>query len=138
MHRVVTDGSNYRARDFTRTVEDLAGRHQRIKAYTPRHNGKVERFNRLLVDEVLYVQTYASEQARRTAIGLWVNHFNYHCPHAVCGEKPPASRVPARVNNVMPSYNQRRRLDPAFSYILRQGTRCPAGIDQSLWTPVMG
>lgn len=105
IHRVVTDnGANYRAKDFTRTVTSLAGRHQRIKPYTPRHNGKVERHNRLLADEVLYVRPYSSEQARRDAIGVWVNHFNYHRPHTACGDQPPASRVPARANNVMPSY----------------------------------
>ncbi|KHE73373.1 transposase [Kocuria marina] len=105
VHRVVTDnGANYRAKDFTRTVEALASKHQRIRPYTPRHNGKVERYNRLLVDEVLYTRTYATEHDRRTAIGTWVNHYNYHRPHTACGEKPPASRVPARVNNVMPSY----------------------------------
>lgn len=58
-------------------MEALAGRHQRIKAYTPRHNGKVERYNRLLADEVLYARPDSSEQDRRDAIGVWVNHFNY-------------------------------------------------------------
>jgi transposase InsO family protein len=106
LHRVVTDnGANYRARDFTRTVEALAGRHQRIRPYTPRHNGKVERYNRLLADEVLYVRPYPSEQARRNAIGVWVNHFNYHRPHTACGDQPPASRTSARANNVTPSYS---------------------------------
>ncbi|MCG7432547.1 IS481 family transposase, partial [Kocuria indica] len=38
------------------------------------------------------------------AIGVWVNHFNYHRPHTACGDHPPASRVPAPANNVMPSY----------------------------------
>ena len=106
LHRVVTDnGANYRAKAFRRTVLSLAARHQRIRPYTPRHNGKVERFNRLLADEVLYVRPYTSEQARRDAIGTWVNHYNYHRPHTACGDRPPASRVPARVNNVMPSYS---------------------------------
>ena len=106
VHRVVTDnGANYRAKAFRRTVLSLASRHQRIRPYTPRHNGKVERFNRLLADEVLYARPYASEQARREAIEVWVNHYNYHRPHTACGEQPPASRVPARVNNVMPSYS---------------------------------
>ena len=106
IHRVVTDnGSNYRAKDFARAVVSLADRHQRIRPYTPRHNGKVERYNRLLADEVLYIRPYASEQARRDAIGVWVNHFNYHRPHTACGDQPPASRTPSRVNNVMPSYN---------------------------------
>ena len=81
-----------------------ASRHQRIRPYTPRHNGKVERYNRLLVDEVLYARPYASEHARRHAIDVWVNHYNYHRPHTACADQPPASRAPARVGNVMTSY----------------------------------
>lgn len=72
--------------------------------YTPRHNGKVERYNRLMVDEVLYARPYSSEQARREALQVWVNHYNYHRPHTSCGDAPPASLAPARVNNVMTSY----------------------------------
>lgn len=102
LHQV---GANYKARDFTQCVEALASRHQRIRPYSPRHNGKVERFNRLLADEVLYVRPYASQQARREAIEMWVNDFKYHRPHTACGDQPPASPTPARSNNVMPSYN---------------------------------
>ncbi|MEH0111438.1 IS481 family transposase, partial [Tersicoccus sp. MR15.9] len=103
--RVVTDnGNNYRAKDFVRAVLSAASRHQRIRPYTPRHNGKIERYNRLLVDEVLYARPYASEQARRDAIDVWVNHYNYHRPHTACADQPPASRVPTRVANVMTSY----------------------------------
>ncbi|KYK00644.1 transposase, partial [Micrococcus sp. CH3] len=59
--RVVTDnGNNYRAADFTAKVVSLGGRHHRIRPYTPRHNGKVERYNRLMVDEVLYARPYTS------------------------------------------------------------------------------
>lgn len=82
MDRVVTDnGANYRAKDFTRTMEALAQKHQRIRPYTPRDNGKVERFNRLMVDEVLYTRVYASEQARRHALAVGVNHYNDHRPY---------------------------------------------------------
>ena len=103
--RVVTDnGNNYRAVDFTAKVVSLGGRHHRIRPYTPRHNGKVERYNRLMVDEVLYARPYTSETARREALAVWVNHYNYHRPHTSCGDAPPASLAPARVNNVMPSY----------------------------------
>jgi transposase len=70
IHRVVTDnGANYRAKDFTRTATSLAGRHQRIKPYMPRHNGKVERYNRLLADEVLYVRPIPASRPAGTPSG---------------------------------------------------------------------
>lgn len=103
--RVVSDnGSNYRAAAFTRTAQALASRHQRTRAYTPRHNGKVERYQRILAEECLYARVYDSEQARTDAIGIWVHHYNYHRPHTSCADQPPASRVHARVDNLMPSY----------------------------------
>ena len=104
--RVITDnGNNYRAVDFTAKVVSLRGRHHRIRPYTPRHNGKVERYNRLMVDEVLYTRPYGSETAWREALAVWVNHYNDHRPHTSYGNIPPASLAPARVNNVMPSYS---------------------------------
>lgn len=55
--RIVTDnGSCYRAKDFTRAVYSFAARHQRTKSYTPRHNGKVERYQRTLANELLYAR----------------------------------------------------------------------------------
>ena len=93
--RVVTDnGANYRARTFTTTITSLASRHQRIRPYTPRHNGKVERYNRILAEECLYARTYNSEQQRRDAIAVWNHYYNYHRPHTVCHSQPPATRHP--------------------------------------------
>lgn len=104
--RVVTDnGSNYRARTFVRTVRAHASRHQRTRPYTPRHNGKVERYQRLLTEECLYARPFYSEDQRREAISVWVHHYNYHRPHTACADQPPATRVHERVDNVMTSYN---------------------------------
>lgn len=103
--RVITDnGNNYRSDLFHHAVTGLGHRHQRIRPSTPKHNGKVERYNRLMVDEVLYTRAYDSEQARRQALQVWVNHYNYHRPHTSCGDQPPAALAPATINNVMPSY----------------------------------
>jgi len=103
--RVVTDnGANYRARTFTATITSLASRHQRIRPYTPRHNGKVERYNRILAEECLYACSYSSEQQRRDAVAVWNHHYNYHRPHTTCSSQPPATRVPAHVTNVMTSH----------------------------------
>lgn len=77
-----------------------ASRHQRTPPYTPQHNGKVERHQRILAEECLYAKVYDSEHASRAAIGVWVNHYNYHRPHTACSDRPPATRVCACAANV--------------------------------------
>lgn len=104
--RIVTDnGPCYTSKAFTRHVASFATRHQRIRPYTPKHNGKVERHQGLMSTELLYARPWTSETQRRTGINTWVNHYNYHRPHSATGGAPPASRLKTRVNNVMPSYN---------------------------------
>ena len=103
--RLVTDnGSNYIAKAFRRSVCAFIGRHQRIRIYTPRHNGKVERYQRILAEQCLYARAYDCENERREAIRVWVHHYNYHRPHTACGDQPPASRLHAGVDNVMTNY----------------------------------
>lgn len=68
IHRVVTDnGACYRSGDFARIVGSQA-RHQKTKPYTPRHNGKVERYQRILAEELLYAREFTSEDSRSAAI----------------------------------------------------------------------
>lgn len=87
IERIVTDnGSCYRADAFARSL--LGSRHQRITPYTPRHNGKVERCNRILVDEFLRARPWLSEQQRAEALKVWNVHYNYHRPHSALGNRP--------------------------------------------------
>ncbi|WP_371113104.1 IS481 family transposase [Rhodococcus sp. JVH1] len=103
INRIVTDnGSCYRAKDFAKVLH--GARHQRINPYTPRHNGKVERYNRILSEEFLYARTWTSEQQRSQALEVWNVHYNYHRPHTAAGNRPPASKLHAGVTNVMASY----------------------------------
>jgi transposase InsO family protein len=100
--RVVTDnGGNYRAGDFARSTRAFVSRHQRIRAYTPAHNGKVERYQRTLAEELLYARVWTSETQRAEAIQVWNIHYNYHRAHTAAGNQPPASRLRQRVTNVM-------------------------------------
>lgn len=100
--RVVTDnGPNYTAKAFIRTVTAVASRHQRIRPHTPRHNGKVERYNRTLAEELLYARIWTSEAERAAAIEVWNIHYNYHRTHTAVGDQPPASRLHAGVTNVL-------------------------------------
>ncbi|TFH74335.1 IS481 family transposase [Cellulomonas sp. HD19AZ1] len=100
--RVVTDnGANYKATAFTTTVAAVTSRHQRIRPHTPRHNGKVERYNRILAEELLYARVWTSEAERAAAITTWNIHYNYHRAHTAVSDRPPASRLHAGVTNVM-------------------------------------
>ncbi len=105
IHRVVTDnGACYRSADFARIVGHQT-RHQRTRPYTPRHNGKVERYQRILAEELLYARDFSSEDARSAAIAVWNIHYNYHRPHSRADGLPPASQLPAGLTNVQPSYS---------------------------------
>ncbi len=74
--RVVTDnGACYRSTVFARTLAGM--RHQFIRPYTPRHNGKVERYNRILAEEFLYAREWISETQRSQALSVWNIHYNY-------------------------------------------------------------
>ncbi len=104
IERIVTDnGACYRANAFRGA---LAGsRQQRIAPYTPQHNGKIERYNRILAEEFLYARTWNSENERADALATWNLHYNYHRPHSAANGQPPASLLPVRVNNVLASYS---------------------------------
>lgn len=80
-------------------------RHQRITPYTPRHNGKVERYNRILSEEFLYARTWTAEHERAEALRTWNLHYNYHRPHSAYDKQPPASQTPLGVNNVRAAYD---------------------------------
>ncbi|NLE80072.1 MAG: IS481 family transposase [Rhodococcus sp.] len=104
IERIVTDnGACYRAEAFAAALD--GSRHQRITPYTPRHNGKIERYNRIISEEFLYARTWTSEDQRRAALDVWNVHYNYHRPHSRADGQPPATLVPVRVNNVLASYS---------------------------------
>lgn len=105
LHRVVTDnGACYRSGDFARIVGTTT-RHRKTKPFTPKHNGKVERYQRTLAEELLYAREFNCEDERSAAIAVWNIHYNYHRPHSTANGQPPASRLTTGVTNVQPSYS---------------------------------
>ncbi|GAA2578880.1 IS481 family transposase [Streptomyces roseoviolaceus] len=104
LQRVVTDnGACYRSRAFARIIGNRT-RHQKTKPYTPRHNGKVERYQRIMAEEILYAREFTSEEDRAAALSNWNIHYNYHRPHSGTGGLPPAARLKNGVTNVRPSH----------------------------------
>lgn len=91
---VLTDnGPAYRSTLFADACRTLGIRHRRTRPYTPRTNGKVERFNRTLLDEWAYVRVYRSESARTRALDRWLHRYNHHRCHTALGGLSPISRV---------------------------------------------
>ncbi|CCH33010.1 IS481 family transposase [Actinosynnema sp. NPDC047251] len=93
--RVPTDNSScYRSHLWRDTLADAGITHKRTRPYRPQTNGKVERFNRTLLDEWAYAQPYTSETQRREALPPWLHTYNHHRGHTALGGQPPATRVP--------------------------------------------
>jgi len=91
---VLTDnGSAYRSAEFAHACLATGVRHRRTRPYRPQTNGKVERFNRTLLEEWAYVRVYRSEQARTAALTRWLHLYNHHRRHTALGGLPPVSRV---------------------------------------------
>lgn len=95
VRRVLTDnGSCYKSRLWGQALAASGITHKRIRPYRPQTNGKVERFNRTLLEEWAYARPYRSEAERRAAFTDWLHTYNHHRGHTALGGHPPASRVP--------------------------------------------
>lgn len=94
VRRVMSDnGSGYVARVFRGMCADLGLRHLRTRAYTPRTNGKAERFIQTLLREWAYVMPYASSGDRRAQLQPYVRFYNRRRPHASLDYQAPWSRL---------------------------------------------
>lgn len=78
---------------FAELLADLGARHIRTPAYTPRWNGKVERFIRTLDDEWAHGRVWNSSTQRDRALASWLRYYNRRRPHTSLSDRPPISRV---------------------------------------------
>lgn len=92
---VMTDNAMvYRnSRRFRELLASLGARHIRTPAYTPRWNGKVERFIQTLQNEWAYSRTWQSSSERARSLLSFVRYYNRRRPHSALGDRAPISRV---------------------------------------------
>ena len=100
--RVMTDnGSCYKAHAFRDACKALGLRHIRTKPYTPRTNGKAERFIQTALREWAYAQAYPTSDRRAAELPIWLHRYNWHRPHGSLDAKTPISRLDLTVNNLL-------------------------------------
>jgi transposase InsO family protein len=83
IQRVLTDNAKAYAESvvFAETAAGLGIRLKRTRRYRPQTNGKVERFNRTLLEEWAYARLYRSNTERRRAFARWLRFYNHRRPH---------------------------------------------------------
>jgi transposase InsO family protein len=92
--RVMTDnGSPFVSRLFAQAAHELRLRHIRTRPYTPRTNGKAERFIQTLQREWAYGKTYQTSAGRKRALPAWLRYYNERRPHRALGMKTPRARL---------------------------------------------
>ena len=109
--RVMTDnGSCYRSRAFARTCRRLELKHLRTRPYTPRTNGKAERFIQSALREWAYARPYLTSDERVAELPAWLHRYNWHRPHGGIQSHTPISRLGLSEDNLL-----RLHIQPASS-----------------------
>lgn len=102
VERVMTDnGSSFRSHRYAKALRRLRIKHLRTKPYTPKTNGKAERFVQTSLREWAYAQAYPTSDHRARELPIWLHRYNWHRPHGSIGAKPPISRLAMTSDNVL-------------------------------------
>jgi transposase InsO family protein len=93
--RLMTDGawSYTRNRALRELLIQREIRHIVTPPYTPRWNGKVERFHQTMEREWAKGVRYRNSTARNHALPHWLEHYNTRRPHSALHGQPPISRI---------------------------------------------
>lgn len=100
--RVMTDnGSCYKAFAFRDACRDLGIKHIRTKPYTPKTNGKAERFIQTALREWAYALAYPTSDRRAEQLPIWLHQYNWHRPHGGIKSQTPISRLRLTEDNLL-------------------------------------
>ncbi|MFE5192076.1 IS481 family transposase [Streptomyces sp. NPDC056628] len=95
IERVLTDNAWPYRKSFAwqQALADLGAAGKLTRIYRPQTNGKVERFNRTLLEEWAYLRPYTSNTERTDALADFLHTYNHHRCHTALAGQPPISRV---------------------------------------------
>lgn len=104
--RVMTDnGSCYRSKAFQQACRALGLSHIRTRPYSPRTNGKAERFIQTALREWAYAQAYPNSDRRAQELPVWLHRYNWHRPHGSLNSSPPITRLGLTRDNLLRLHN---------------------------------
>src|SRR6266496_4057564 len=94
LERVMTDnGSCYQSKMFRAACKRLGLRQVFTRPYTPRTNGKAERFIQTALREWAYARAYHNSDQRSDELMHWLHRYNWHRPHGSLKANTPISRL---------------------------------------------
>jgi transposase InsO family protein len=80
------------SRSFAATLTELGARHILTPPFTPRWNGKIERFFQTL-DREWAAPAWPNHTARNRALRSYLRYYNRFRPHSAAGGRAPITRV---------------------------------------------
>ena len=102
VRRVMTDnGACYTSHAFRDACAELGLKHIRTRPYTPKTNGKAERFIQTSLREWAYAQLYDSSDQRADELSAWLHRYNWHRPHGGIKSQTPISRLGLDPDNLL-------------------------------------
>jgi len=102
VERVMTDnGSCYKSFAFRDAVKQLGLKHIRTRPYTPKTNGKAERFIQTALREWAYAKAYTHSDGRTAELPIWLHRYNWHRPHGSLKAMTPISRLGLSGDNLL-------------------------------------
>jgi hypothetical protein len=92
--RVLSDNAKcYISNAFKALCEEHGIRQSFTRPYTPKTNGKAERFIQTLKRRWAYRYVFRTSAMRAASLRPWVTHYNHRRPHRALGKKPPMARL---------------------------------------------
>ena len=106
IREVLTDnGACYLSREFEQTCLELGIVHRYTRPYTPRTNGKAERFIQSALREWAYARAYRTSAQRAQDLPRWLHRYNWHRPHAGLAGQPPMFKLGLSRNKLLRLHN---------------------------------
>ncbi|MFW6193568.1 MAG: IS481 family transposase [Gemmatimonadota bacterium] len=107
IQRIMTDnGPGYRSKLLRKALEARGVKHIFTRPYTPRTNGKAERFIRTALQEWAYARPYGHSNERTAALTAFLNYYNCGRPHGgIDGDTPQQRLSELALHNVLEKHN---------------------------------